>query len=130
MKNKEDISLEIMKRVMTYERKKLRMWYEVVLFVLIVVLIAEVVVGFDLFFEIQEGPALSFWWVLGEDWETIKILSGSVINILWEELPWLKIGALFLTTVTFVGCLVYAVNRNKFKRIKADQIREYDKKEK
>ena len=130
MKNKEDISLEIMKRVMAYERKKLRIWYEVVIFVLVVILLAEFVVGIDLFFDIQESPGLSFWWILGEDWETIKILSGSVLNILWEELPWLKIGMLFLTTMTFVGCLIYAVKRNKFKRIKAGQIREYDKKEK
>lgn len=122
--------MEIMRRVMTYERKKLRMWYEVVLFVLIVILIAEFVVGIDLFFEIQAGPALSFWWILGEDLETVKILSGSVINILWEELPWLKIGALFLTTVTFVGCLGYAANRYRYKRIKSNQIKEYDKKEK
>ena len=127
MKNKKDVSRGIMERIIRYEKKKLRIWYEVVVFVLMAILISEVLIAIDLFWDMQERSAIDFRWVFAEDFETIKILSGSIANVLIEELPWIKIGVLFLTSVTLILCSVYALKRSRFKRLKANQIQKYEK---
>lgn len=127
MKSKDEIRLEIMRKVVAYEKKRLRWWYEVVTFVLIVILISEVVVAIDLFFEIGQRSVFDFTWVLNEDFQTVWYLSGSILNVFWEELPWYKICLWTIITVALVLGMVYTMKGGKSKRFKASQIRKYEK---
>lgn len=130
MKSKEEIKLEIMKRVISYEKKRLYLWYEVVVFVLLVVLLSEVFLLFDLVFEMQEQYFFNFVWVFSEDWETIKYLSGNIFAILMDELPWAKILISFTVLVALFIWVVYAIGRLKIKKLKGKQIHKFEDQQK
>lgn len=117
---------EIMERVVAYEKKKLYLWYEVVVFVLLAILIAEVILMLDLVFEIQTQYFYNFGWVFYEDLETIRYLAGSIFEMLYVEFPWLKLFSSLFVFVSFLLCLNYVFHRIGFKRIKGRQIHKFE----
>jgi len=112
-KNNLDI---VINKVKKYEKRKVQIWAELVLFYLLVIVGAEVFVIADMLVDIGEKDVLGLGWIMKEDMQTVIQLSGSIFGVLWEDFPWIKLFLVLVVLVIFLVFVGYVVHKLESKR--------------